>query len=284
MPNLAAFHPQIVHFVIGLLIVGVAMRVVSLTGKFRFTVPAGLTLLLIGTIAAWLAVKSGTEAHGPVERIPGARAAVMEHEEHGILARNVFFVVTALELIAFAMTRRENLVRKAYWVYVASAAVGLFGAFQLYEAGEHGGELVYSYAGGPGLRTGNPADNERLLLAGLYNQAMADRKAGRNAQAAELMVMMAKRYPIDTTAQILNAESLLLDAKKPTDALTALNLVQVAPNDARLKARVATLKADIYLTLGTPDVAKKTLADAIASLPAGAPQANRLKAKMDSIK
>ena len=284
MPNIAQFHPQIVHFVIGLLLVGVAMRVVSLTGKFRFTIPAGFTLIVIGTIAAWLAVRSGVEAHGPVERIPGARAAVMEHEEHGILARNVFFAVTALELIAFAMTRRENLIRRAYWVYVASAVVGLFGAFQLYEAGEHGGELVYSYAGGPGLRTGNPADNERLLLAGLYNQAMADRKAGRSAQAAELMAMMAKRYPVDTTAQILNAESLLLDAKKPTDALTALNLIQVAPTDARLAARIATLKADIYLTLGTPEVAKKTLADAIAALPQGAPQANRLKAKMDSIK
>lgn len=284
MPSLAAFHPQIVHFVIALLLVGVAMRVVSLTGKLRFTIPAGLALILIGTFAAWLAVRSGLDAHGPVERIPGARAAVMEHEEHGILARNVFFVVAALELIAWAMTRRENLVRRAYWVYVASAVVGLFGAFQLYEAGEHGGELVYSYGGGPGLRTGNPADNERLLLAGLYNQAMADRKAGRSAQAAELMAMMAKRYPVDTTAQILNAESLLLDAKKPTDALTALNLVSVAPNDARLQARVATLKADIYLALGTPDVAKKTLADAIAALPQGATQANRLKAKMDSIK
>src|SRR4051812_21752522 len=284
MPNIAQFHPQIVHFVIGLLIVGVAMRVVSLTGRLRFTVPAGLTLILIGTIAAWLAVKSGTDAHGPVERIPGARMAVQEHEEHGIFARNVFFAVAALELIAWAMTRRENLVRRAYWVYVASAAVGLFGVFQLYETGEHGGALVYSYAGGPGLRTGDPADNERLLLAGLYNQAMADRKAGRNAEAAELMTMMAKRYPLDTTVQILNAESLLLDAKKPTDALTALNMVHPAGNDARTRVRVATLKADIYLSLGTPDAAKKVLADAIATLPQGAPQANRLKAKMDSIK
>jgi uncharacterized membrane protein len=271
MPNLAAFHPQIVHFVIGLLLVGVAMRVVSLTGKFRFTIPAGLTLILIGTFAAWLAVRSGIDAHGPVERIPGAREAVIAHEEAGILARNIFFVVAALELIAFAMTRRENLVRKAYWVYVASAA-------------DHGGELVYSYGGGPGLRTGNPADNERLLLAGLYNQAMADRKAGRTAEAAELMAMMSKRYPLDTTAQILNAESIFLDAKKPTDALTALNLVSVAPSDARLQARVATLKADIYLALGTPDAAKKILADAIAKLPQGATQATRLKAKMDSIR
>jgi uncharacterized membrane protein len=284
MPNLAQFHPQIVHFVIALLLVGVAMRVVSLTGKLRFTIPAGFTLILIGTVAAWLAVKSGTDAHGPVERIPGARAAVMEHEEHGQLALKVFYVVALLEIVALVMATRENLARRAYWVYVASALVGLFGAFELYETGEHGGELVYSYGGGPGLRTGNPKDNERLLLAGLYNQAMADRRAKRGAEAAELIGMIAKRYPLDTNVQILNAESLLIDAKKPTDALTALNLVSVAPNDARLKSRVATLKADIYLALGTPDAARKVLGDAIASLPSGAPQANRLKAKMDSIK
>jgi uncharacterized membrane protein len=284
MPNIAQFHPQIVHFVIGLLIIGVAMRVVSLTGRLRFTFPAGLSLILIGTFAAWLAVRSGLDAHGPVERIPGAREAVQQHEEHGEMARNVFFFVSALELIAWGMTRRENLVRRAYWVYVASAAVGLFGVFQLYETGEHGGKLVYSYAGGPGLRTGDPADNERLLLAGLYNQAMADRKAGRNAAAAELMTLMAKRYPLDTTVQILNAESLLLDAKKPTDALTALNLVKVSSNDPRSRARIGTLKADIYLAMGSKDLAKRALQDAIDSLPKGAPQAGRLKAKMDSIR
>ena len=284
MPNIAAFHPQIVHFVVALLIVGVVMRVVSLTGRLRWTIPAAFALILIGTVAAWLAVKSGLDAHGPVERIPGARGAVMEHEEHGILARNVFFAVAALELIAFAMSRSERFVRYALWVFGASALVGLFGVFQLYEAAEHGGELVYSYGGGPGLRTGNPADNERLLLAGLYNQAMADRRAGRNAEAAELMAMMGKRYPLDTTAQLLNAESLLLDAKRPTDALTALNAVNIAANDARLQARKATLKADIYLAMGASDMAKRTLAEAIAALPQGATQANRLKAKMDSIK
>ena len=260
------------------------MRLVSLTGRFRFTVPAAFTLILIGTVAAWLAVRSGTEAHGPVERIPGARAAVIEHEEHGKLALNVFYVVALLEIVAFFMTRREALVRKAYWVFVTSALVGLFGVYQLYETGEHGGELVYSYGGGPGLRTGDPADNERLLLAGLYNQSMADRRAGRGPQAAELLSMMARRYPLDTTVQILNAESLLLDAKNPTSALSALNLVSIPKSDARLSARVATLKADIYLAMGDKDMAKRALSDAIAGLPQGATQGMRLKAKMDSIK
>lgn len=284
MPNIAAFHPQIVHFVIGLLIVGVAMRIVSLTGRMRFTSPAATSLILIGTVAAWLAVRSGTEAHGPVERIPGARAAVMEHEEHGKLALNVFLIVSVIELAAAALTRKEMNPRNVRLIYGTSALVGLFGCFQLYETGEHGGELVYSYAGGPGLRTGDPKDKERLLLAGLYNQAMQDRKVGHGPEAAELIALMAKRYPGDTTVQLLNAESLSLDVKKHQEALLAVDAIQIAPNDARLAARKATLKADIYLAMGMTTQAKSTLAAAISSLPQGAAQGARLKAKMDSIK
>ena len=83
MPNIATFHPQIVHFVVALLVVGVAMRLVSLTGRLKFTGPAAATLILLGTVAAFAAVQSGTQAHGPVERIPGVRAAVVEHEAAG---------------------------------------------------------------------------------------------------------------------------------------------------------------------------------------------------------
>jgi uncharacterized membrane protein len=65
-PSLAAFHPQVVHFVVGILIVAVAFRVVALTGRLRWTGPAATTLLVIGGGAAWVAAKSGTAAHGPV--------------------------------------------------------------------------------------------------------------------------------------------------------------------------------------------------------------------------
>jgi uncharacterized membrane protein len=283
MPNLAAFHPQIVHFVIGLLIVGVAMRVVSLTGKLKFTSPAALTLILIGTAAAWFAVKSGIDAHGPVERIPGVRDIVVHHEEVAIFTRNVFFVVALIELIAFAMLFKESVARHARWVYATSALVGLFGLTRLYEAAEHGGEIVYSYGGGPGLRTGKPEDTERLLVAGLYNQAMADRKAGRKAEAAELIATMARRFPRDVTVQLLNAESLLLDTANLPAAIVAIDATQVPPADARLTARKATIKADILLAMGQPALARTALSEAIAALGV-APQANRLKAKLDSIK
>lgn len=283
MPSLAAFHPQIVHFVIGLLVVGVALRLVSLTGRLRYTSPAATTLILIGTVAAWLAVRSGTDAHGPVERIPGVRAMVVHHEEQAEKALNLFYIVAAIELIGLAMTRKESIARHSRWVFGASAVMGLVANLQLYEAAEHGGEIVYSYGGGPGLRTDDPRDTERLLVAGLYNQAIADRKAGRHAEAADLFSVLVRRSPGDTTVQLLNAESLALDSKKYPEALAAIDAVQIASNDLRLTARKATLKADIYVAMGQPDLAKGALAGAIAGMPQTAPQSARLKAKLDSL-
>ena len=137
-PDIGVFHPQIVHFVIALLMVGVVFRLISLTGKAQFTGAAALTLILIGTGAAVLAVKSGEDAHGPAERVPGARDAVVEHEEWGERTRNLFLVVAALELLALGLSDRR---RRA--VLVASGIVGLGGMFVLYETAEHGGDLVY---------------------------------------------------------------------------------------------------------------------------------------------
>ncbi|HEY9226622.1 MAG TPA: DUF2231 domain-containing protein, partial [Gemmatimonadaceae bacterium] len=174
MPNLGVFHPQVVHFAVVLLFVGVALRVLSFAIRRPFVNHAALWCLVFGTLAAVIAVKSGTDAHGPVERIPGVRDAVMEHEELGERARNIFFGVAALEVIALAFSAKPSTARFTRWAYVGSAVVGIVGGVVLYEAAEHGGQLVYSYAGGPGLRTGAPKDLERLLVAGLYNQSQAD--------------------------------------------------------------------------------------------------------------
>src|SRR6266404_8176411 len=117
------YHPQFVHFAIALLVTGVAFRIVSVIGKPAFVAPAATTLLVAGTLAAWLAVQSGTAAHGPVERVPGARTAVMEHEEWGIRTRNVFFAVVALEALALAFWRSP----RRRFVFAASTVVGLIG-------------------------------------------------------------------------------------------------------------------------------------------------------------
>jgi uncharacterized membrane protein len=280
MPNLAVFHPQIVHFVVTLLLIGVALRCLSVVFRKPFVTNAAALCLIFGTVAAAVAVKSGVDAHGPVERIPGVREAVIEHEEHGILARNIFFGVVAIELLALALAAKPETARFTRWAHLGSALVGLVAASQLYEAAEHGGELVYSYAGGPGLRTGNPKDVERLLIAGLYNQSREDRKAGRSTEASALVDELVKRLPSDPEARLLRVESLLLDRKNYGAALAAVDSIAIDPSDARLRARQAMLKTDAYIGLGRIDSARVVLAAAAAAMPQNA----RLKARLDSLR
>ena len=253
--SLAALHPQVVHFVIALLFVGVLLRCVSLTGRVSFTGPAAAVLLLLGTGAAVLAVQSGTAAHGPVERVPGARAAVTQHEEWGERTRNIFLVVAALEIAALvpAVSRWRK------GVLAASALVGLGGAVSLYEAADLGGDLVYAYAGGVGIRSGDPADVGRLLVAGLYHEAMVERKAGKPTDAAQLIGQLAQRYPDDTSVRLLVVESLLVDKHDGKAALAALQWFPAAPDSRFLRFRVGLLRADALAATGMPDSAKAQL-------------------------
>jgi len=253
--SLAPLHPQIVHFVIALLFAGVVFRCIAVTGRAAFTGPAAAVLLLVGTLGAVLAAKSGTDAHGPVERVPGARAAVVAHEAWGERTRNIFLVVAALEIAALIPAAQRW--RKG--VHLASALVGLAGAFSLYEAGEHGGELVYAYAGGVGIRSGNPDDVGRLLVAGLYHQAMLERKAGRAAEAARLIGQLAQRYPDDTSARLLAIESLIVDQKDGRAALGALASFPVVLDSRFLRFRVGLLRADAFASAGMRDSAKAVL-------------------------
>jgi uncharacterized membrane protein len=250
VPDIAALHPQVVHFVVASLFVGVGLRLFSLTGLLKFTDPAATVLILIGAVAAVLAVESGVDAHGPVERIPGARNAVVEHEEWGERTRNLFLVVAAIELVALgagAMKSRQGL---AKGLRFASAIVGVGGLVVLYEAAEHGGDLVYEYAGGVGIRSGEPEDVTRLLLAGLYNQAVLDREQGRPEDAARLMAEMTRRYPDDLTVQLMGAESMLQDAHDPQAALAAANRLSIPEDNQQLEVRKGLLMVDAYNALG----------------------------------
>ncbi|MDH4350226.1 MAG: hypothetical protein OEW56_03650 [Gemmatimonadota bacterium] len=273
MPDIGVFHPQIVHFVVALLIAGVAFRLVALTGKVSFAGPAATVLLLAGTLAAVAAVKSGTDAHGPAERIPGARAAVMEHEEWGERTRNLFLGVAVLEIAALAFRRRA-------WhrfLLFGSAAVGVAGLFFIYETGEHGGHIVYSYAGGVGTRSGDPADVDRLLLAGLYQRATLDRREGKDEAAAELFAEMGRRFGDDPTVRFMAIESQLVDRHDPAAALTALETFTVPTDNRTVAMRVGLLRADAFVALEQPDSARAALAALLEAFPGNTRIADRLE-------
>ncbi|MEZ4415762.1 MAG: DUF2231 domain-containing protein [Gemmatimonadota bacterium] len=245
MPELGAFHPIVVHFAIALLFVGVPLRILSLFGKWQFPGPAALLLILVGTAASMVAVKSGIDAHGPAERVPGARPAVVEHEELGEKTRNIFLAVAAMELLALAL--RKQRYGRAF--LFGSAAIGAVGLFFMYETGEHGGELVYSYAGGVGTRTGEEEDVGRLLRAGLYHQAMQDREAGRAEAAARLIDEMAQRSPSDPDVLLLSAQSTLQDRNDPEGALAQLERIPGA-SEGPMRLRVAYIRADALVAMG----------------------------------
>jgi uncharacterized membrane protein len=273
---MAYYHPQLVHFAIALLVVGVVLRLISLAGRPAFVAPAAFTLLLVGTIAATLAVQSGVAAHGPVERVPGSRDAVVEHEEWGIRTRNVFWGVIAIEAVALLLWRSP----RRRLAYIASGVIGLVGLFCLYEAGEHGGELVYSYAGGVGIRSGDPADVERLLLAGLYHSAQAERKAGRLEDASKLMTLAGERHPNNPEVQLAAAESLLLDRKDPRAALDKLRAIQPPHENRSLRIRHGLLTADALEASGQKDGA----AAVVQALVTEYPDVPRLKQRLDTLK
>jgi uncharacterized membrane protein len=276
MPDIAWIHPIVVHFTIALLIAGVAFRWLAFLPKAGFAHHAATVLLVAGTLAALLAVESGDQAHGPAERIPGARPVVEEHEEHGERARNVFVAVALVDLAGWVLRRRKH--DAAMWALVASAAIGAVGLWALYEAAEHGGELVYSWAGGVGTRSGEAEDVGRLLLAGLYHQARVDREAGRPEDAAELVALAAKRFPGDVEVQLLRADSLLRDSGRPAEAVALLRSLRLEESGFQ-RLRAGLLEAEALKATGDIDGARQVL----EGLQEAFPQNQRLQRAIDEL-
>jgi uncharacterized membrane protein len=269
-------HPQVVHFAIALLVLGVVFRGLSLIARDRvaFLSPMAATLLMLGTVAAVLAAMTGDAAHGPVEAMPGLRPVVTEHEQWGDWTRNIFLLVFLIELIAIAL-RRSTLVR---YVLISSSVVGAVGLFALYEAGEHGGQIVYDYAGGVGTRSGDPEDVSHLFRAGLYQQALADRKAGRLQEASRLLDQAAARFPDDIEVKLAQAESILLDRKDPAGAIGALQSISPPADNRPLRVGHAMLTADALVASGQRDGAIAVLQQVLTEAPSP-----RVQQKLDEI-
>src|SRR5215470_2946030 len=176
MLDIGFYHPLVIHFAISLVMIGVLLRLISLTGRASFTGPAATSLLLLGTVAVVVAAWSGEDAHIAVEALPGIASAVREHQLWGERTRNLVLAVATCEVLAFVL-RRGGWARPALMV---SGLWGLVSVACVMQTGKLGGELVYAYAGGIGIRSGEPADVHRLLLAGLYHQAQLDERAGNS--------------------------------------------------------------------------------------------------------
>jgi predicted Zn-dependent protease len=206
--------------------------------------------------------------------MPGAADAVVDHEGWGVLTRTMFLSVAGVEVVALLLGRWG----KERYALVASGILGLGGLFCLYEASSYGGRLVYSYAGGVGIRTGDPADVGRLLLAGLYNQILVDRKAGRPADAVRLAEEAVRRFPGDPGVQIMAAESKLLDGHDAAAAMDMLGRLVVPSANRRLRLQQGLLLADALEAAGQKEGARATLQSLLADFP----NSERLKKRLQA--
>lgn len=267
MPNLGWMHPEIVHFVIALAFVGVGARLVSLLPlgeRWRFASPMATSLIIIAALGGLLAVHTGTDAHGPVERVPGARNAVQDHEDAGEWARDALLVVALFEIAALATAKRGGL---GTGLKITAAVVGLVGIATVYRAADLGGDLVYNYAGGIGLRSGDTADIRHLLIAGLYENAMRARTAKDTATTTRLIAELSREMPGDTSVRFMVIESMLKDQNKPREALDSLKAIQVPASNRRVAFQRASLMSDAYVAVGHTDSARITLEALKNSLP-----------------
>jgi hypothetical protein len=64
--------------------------------------------------------------HPYVVRVPGAGAAVIEHEEWGERARNLFLLIAAVEVVGLAVPSKRR------WFNYASGALGACGLYVIY--------------------------------------------------------------------------------------------------------------------------------------------------------
>lgn len=264
MPNIGAFHPQVVHFVVASLALGLPVYWLGFLRRPAFLRPMASLLLVVGTAASFLAVKSGSDAHDAAERLPDTRDLVMEHEELGEQTRNVFAGVLLLELAALALAWKAGEgasgMRGAATALRVVVALGwTAGGYHLYETAEHGGRLVYEYAGGVGYRTGNHEDIGRMLRAGLYAQSRLDREAGRPEDAARLVAEMAARHPESLEVRMLQVESLILDRRDGRAALDELAGLSVPQDNPRMLLREHAYAFDAYMLLQLPDSAAMEL-------------------------
>ncbi len=278
MPDIGSFHPQLVHFVVGFGLIGVAFRLISFTGRLPWTSPAATSLLVLAALASVAAAQAGDDAHEVAEQIPGVRQAVQDHEDLGEDTRDLFLVVGALELLALILRKRARVERG---LLIASGIVGVVAAYFLYEAGEHGGRLVYSYAGGVGTRTGDTADVHRLLVAGLYQEAEVMRNIDRPEEAARLTDELARQLPGDPGVTFLVIESILRDRHDAAGALAAIAKLPPPPaDDPRRAIHTGLLQSEALIALGRSDSARAVL----MALQQRFPDSRRLTAAIGELK
>ena len=129
----------------------------------------------------------------------------------------------------------------------------------LYRAADLGGRLVYGYAGGVAVNTGDPEDVGRLLIAAAHQQANLDRQLGKLGDAASIVDVVADRFPAHLELQLARVDSIINDRKDPAAALARLDTLRLPTEDTRLRVRAGLLRSGALAASGDLTAARQVL-------------------------
>jgi uncharacterized membrane protein len=135
-------HPQIVHFPVSLFIVAFLLEITSYFWKKEMLSFMSLILLVLGTLAAFIAVQTGQAAETTAKIIPGISTLLHEHEE---AAETVFYLYLGITVFKAGLMRFKKDILP--WRFLILAGL-LAGTFLLYQAAYYGGKLVYDWGAG----------------------------------------------------------------------------------------------------------------------------------------
>lgn len=160
LPSWDGLHPIIVHFPIALLLVAPILIILGIIfhKNGRTFMVSAFVLMLIGTIAAFIAVATGEAAGELAESMANVEAVLENHEELAETARNIFAALTVIfgVIVFIPMMFKKELGQKI--MIPLSFAFLLFygaGTIVLLNAAHEGGRLVHEFGVRAVMTTGN---------------------------------------------------------------------------------------------------------------------------------
>jgi len=132
-------HPQIVHFPIALLLCAMLSELISYKMQREFWEKVTLFLMGLGVVSALAAVLSGDAAADKVEKAAGIAALISQHRQAALWVLGLFSIIWIIKVVLYHF----RIDRLQYRLILTLLMV--LGAFQIYQAGHFGGNLVYRH-------------------------------------------------------------------------------------------------------------------------------------------
>lgn len=267
----AELHPFLAHFSVALLPAGILVPIIYRFAHQEWLLKASFSLFVLSSVALLLSYFSGGAVEELVEKIPGVKGAIEEHEQWGTIAKWSVFSLTVLTFLY--MQFKDSLLRfnqdASYYVVLV---VGLWASVAVILTGRLGGDLVYDYAVAGAVRKPSAESIQRQMNAYFYTKLEYLKEKNDIPAIYSLFREIEVQLPDNTDFRIMQAEFLFQQLNNPTEALNIIKQVKELLKDPQSRqyhdALVAEYKA--YVALADQDgqtAVKKRLAELFPDSP-----------------